>query len=224
VGPQIGSLQPPHESDAVYNQTELKESTSADVLAAIAKPESELLSQSKSVVASQGMKKKGHKLWLTMIAFDENELTAKRKCFFVVDEKAENLLFWAKRRLSFDIATVLEAEVLDEPYANENARRIAILKRVLEDIRHDVDEVTPDNKTIGICGALINQTLTTVLQRLEELPVLASKLSNKNGLSFDHITIGKGTIVMSITDDIADVKVRSGSFVWSTEDPFAIEE
>jgi hypothetical protein len=62
------------------------------------------------------------------------------------------------------------------------------------------------------------------LQRLEESPVLASKLSNPEGFGFDHITIGKGTIVMSVTDDIVNVKVRSGSFVWSFEDPFALEE
>jgi hypothetical protein len=219
-----GSLLPPYENPATYNQIKLKESTSADVLTAITKPKDELLSQSKSVVASQGMKKKGHKLWLNMVAFDENEPTAKRKYFFVVDEKAENVLLWAKRKLIFDSEMVLDAKVLNEPYANENARRIAILKRVTEDVRQDVAEVATDNKKIGICGMLINQTLGTVLQRLEESPALASKLSDPNGFGFDHITIGKGTIVMSITDDIADVKVRAGDFVWSSEDPFALEE
>jgi hypothetical protein len=219
-----GSLLPPYENPATYNQIKLKESTSADVLTAITKPKDELLSQSKSVVASQGIKKSGHKLWFNMVAFDENELTAKRKCFFVVDEKAENVLLWAKRKLVFDTEMVLDAKVLNEPYANENARRIAILKQVSEDIRKDVAEVATDNKKIGICGMLINQTLSTVLQRLEESPVLASKLSNPEGFGFDHITIGKGTIVMNVADDIVDVKVRAGDFVWSGEDPFALEE
>jgi hypothetical protein len=218
------SLLPPYENAATYRRIKLKESTSADVLAAITRPKDELLSQSKSVVASQGLKKRGHKLWLNMVAFDENEPTAKRKYFFMVDEKAESLLIWPKRRLIFDIEMVLEAKVLDEPYANENARRIAILKQVIENTRRDVDEVAPDNKMIGICGGLINQTLTTVLQRLDESPVLASKLSSTKGFGFDHITIGKGTIVMSITDDIVNVKVRAGEFVWTFEDPFALEE
>lgn len=217
------SLAPPYESADAYNKTKLKESTSADVLAAITK-EDELLSQSKSVVASQGIKKKGHKLWLTMVAFDENALTAKRKCFFIVDEKAESFPIVSRRRLDFDIETVLEGKVLEEPYANENARRIAILQDVLEQTRRDIDEVTPDNKMIGICGGLINQMLSTVLQRFKESPVLASKLSNKNGFSFDHITIGKGTIVMNVTDDVAAVRVRAGEFVWGSEDPFSLEE
>jgi len=219
-----GSLLPPYESAATYNQIKLKESTSADVLAVISKPKDELLSQSKSVVASQGQKKNGHKLWLNMVAFDENEPTAKRKCFFLVDEKAESLLMWPKRRLVFDSEMVLESKVLNEPYANENARRIAILKKVLENIRRDVDEVAPDNKIINTCGVLINQTLGTVLQKLDESPALASKLSDAKGFDFDHITLGQGKIKMNVTDDIVEVKVRVGSYVWSSEDPFAIEE
>jgi len=226
IGDYFEPLVPPYswELSASYHQTKLKESTSADVLAAIHRPKYELLSQSKSVIASVGKKKKGHKIWCNMVAFDENELTAKRKCFFLVDEEAKSLLIGPSRRLLFDIETVVEKEVLDEPYANENARRIAILRRVLENIRRDVDEVAPDNKMIDICGALINQTLWTVLQKLDESPVLASKLSDAKGFGFDHITIGKGNIVMNVTDDIVKVKVRLGSLVWTFDDPFVLEE
>lgn len=218
-------LVPPSEAEisASYHRTKLRESNAADVLASIYRPKYELLSQSKSVVASLGKKKKGHKIWYNMVAFDENELTAKRKYFFVVDEKAKSLLIWPKRRLSFDSEMVLETEVLDEPYANANARRIAILKQVLENIRRDVDEFAADNKMLGICGLLINQTFETVLRKLDESPVLASKLSDAEGFGFDHITLGKGNIAMNVTNDIVKVKVRLGSFVW-TEDPFALEE
>jgi hypothetical protein len=225
VGEQFDLASPgDKELSTAYRQTKLKESSSADVLAVIAKPEHGLLSQSKSVIASQGLNKKGYKLWFNMVAFDENELTAKRKCFFVVDEKTESLLLWPRRRLVFDSEMVLEPKVLNEPYANENARRIAILKLVAEDIRQDVAEVAADNKKIGICGMLINQTLGTVLQKLDESPVLASKLSDPNGFKFDHLTLGEGKIVMNVTDDIVKVKVGLGSFVWSSEDPFALEE
>jgi len=225
VGEQFDLASPgDKELSTAYRQTKLKESSSADVLAVIAKPEQGLISQSKSVIASQGLNKKGYKLWFNMVAFDENESTAKRKCFFVVDEKAESLLLWPKRRLVFDTEMVLESKVLNEPYANENARRIAILKQVAEDMRKDVAEVSVDNKRIGICGMLINQTLGTVLQKLDESPVLASKLSDPNGFRFDHLTLGGGKITMNVTDDIVKVKVGLGSFVWSFEDPFALEE
>jgi hypothetical protein len=227
TGEYLEPLVPPHDKElsASYHQTKLKESNSADVLTTIHNPTYELLSQSKSVVASQGLKKKGHKLWFNMVAFDENELTAKRKYFFLVDEKAKSLLILPGRRLIFDSEMVLEAKVLDEPYANENARRIAILRQVKENIRRDIDEVAPDNKWLGICGMLINQTLETVLQKLDESPVLASKLSDANGFGFDHITLGRGNIVMNVTDDIVKVKVGLDSLVWTFEEnPFALEE
>jgi hypothetical protein len=84
-----------------YYQTELKKSDAADVLGTIHKPEYELLSQSKRVVASSGQKKKGYKTWFNMVAFDENGLTARRKYLFIVDERPK-LLFvepWEGLRL-----------------------------------------------------------------------------------------------------------------------------
>ena len=82
----------------IYGRTKLKVSSAADVMAVIQMPEYELLSQSKSVVASSGQKKKGYKRWFNMVAFDEGtaqlgkeglesaeyELTAKRKYLFIV--------------------------------------------------------------------------------------------------------------------------------------------
>jgi hypothetical protein len=226
IGEHFEFLKPPYDKElsAGYRQTKLKESNSADVLAVIHKPKYETLSQSKSVVASLGQKKKGHKIWCNIVAFDENELTSKRKCFFVVDEKGKSWFLWPKRRLIFDIEMVVEKEVLDEPYANENARRIAILRQVLENILQDIDKVTPDNKMLGVCGTLINQTLSMVLQKLDESPVLASKLSDDDGFGFDHITLGKGNITMNVTDDIVEVNVKLGSLVWTSDDPFALEE
>jgi hypothetical protein len=79
---------PPYDTELyeVYSLTELKTSSAAEVLGMIHDPECELLSQSKSVIASFGQKKKGYKRWFNMVAFDENELTARRKYFFIVDE------------------------------------------------------------------------------------------------------------------------------------------
>jgi hypothetical protein len=171
-----------------------------------------------------GQKKEGHKIWLNMVAFDENKPAAKRKYFFVVDEKGKAFLFGPKRSLIFDSEMVLETEVLDKPYADENARRIAILRQALENVRGDISEVAQDNKTIAICGMLINQTLETVLQKLNESPMQASKLSDADGFDFDHITFGKGSISMGVTEDVVNVEVQVGSLTWTFEDPFALEE
>ncbi len=207
---------PPSEKQLLdaYYRTNLKESSSADVLGMIYMPEYGLLSQSKSVVASQGQKKKGHKLWFNMVAFDENDLRAKRKYFFVVDEKPKVLSEpWAG--LKFDCEMVLEREVLDEPYANENARRIAILNQVLENVRADIEEVGPDNNKLNVCGMLINQALMAVLSKLDSpagSPALAVKLSEPGGLEFSHMSFDKGKIRMVVADDIVTVKIRLGSF------------
>ncbi len=216
-----------------YRKTELKETTSADVLALITEPDEEtqeepaqgLISQTKNIIALQGTNKKGYKLWFDMITFDENELTAKRKSFFVVDEKTESLLIWPRRRLAFKSEMVLDPKLLNEPYANDDARQIAILKQVAEDMRKDIAEVAVDNKRMGICGMLINQTLGTVLYRLERSPVLTSRMNDlDSGLQFDHLTLGKGKIMMCIYEDIVKVKIKIDNYVWSGEDPFALEE
>jgi len=216
---------PPYDAELYesYNQTELKVSGASDVLATIHEPEYELLSQSKSVVASFGQKKGGYKSWFNIVTFDENKLTAKRKYFFIVDEKSKGLPYVPKRRLRFESRMVMESEVLDEPYANQNARRIAILRQVLANFHRDVDEVKADNKKLDICRMLINQTLETILQELYESPVLASKLTSAEGVDFDHITLGKGCISMNVVGDIVDVNVRISSFAGKFEDPFSLD-
>ncbi|MHC4604369.1 MAG: hypothetical protein ACYS6W_13675, partial [Planctomycetota bacterium] len=203
---------PPYDEELSqrYNRTKLKESSSADVLTAIHMPEYELLSQSTSVIASSGQKKKGHKIWFNMVAFDENELTAKRKYLSIVDDRP-NILEEPRKYFSFDCEKVLESEVLEEPYANENTRRIAILKQVLANVRKDIGEVSSDNKMLAVSGMLINQALETVLVKLDSSPVLATKLSEPGGVDFSHINLGRGKIQMLVEDDIVTVKMRLGS-------------
>jgi len=196
---------------SVYHQIQLKESTSADVLSQIHLPEHELLSQSKSVVVSYGQKKKGFKRWFKMVAFDEDELTAQRKYLFIEDEKPKVLFVEPWEGLAFDCEQVLTPEILDEPYANENARRIEILRWMLTSFREDMDEVIPDNKDLEVCGALVNQAIQTVLVRLDSAPALATRLSDERGLKFEHINFDKGRIRMIIEDDVATVRIRLGS-------------
>ena len=139
-----------------YRQTQLKVSSSADALVNIGSAsdrlsENELLSQSTSVVGLVGQKKKGYKTWLKMVAFEENKMTAQRKYLFLVDEKPKALFVTPWAYVIFNCEMVLETDVLDVPYANENAKRIAILKKVRENARDDVKELELDNKMITVC-------------------------------------------------------------------------
>ncbi len=209
---------------AVYDSTSLNMSSAADVLGMINLPEYELLSQSKKVVASAGQKKKGYKSWFNMVAFDENDSTAKRKYLLIVDEKPKILFVSPRENLSFDCEMVVESEVLDKPYADERTRRIAVLKNVLENFRSDIAEVSQDNKMLNNSGMMVNQAMGTVLVKLESSPALASRLHEPAGLLFDHVSFGKGKIQMVITYDIVTVKIRQGSLVRKFEEPDAIDE
>jgi hypothetical protein len=217
--------QPPYDNElsAGYFKTVLEQSGSADVLSTIHMPGYETLSQSKSVVASVGQKDEGHKIWFKMAAFDENKLTAKRKYFFMIDEKGK-ALFGPRRTLVFNSEIVLGRELLNKPYASESARQIAIMKQVRTDVRADVSELSADDKRLDVCGMLINQTLETILRRLDESPVLASKLSDGRGLDFDHITLGEGRAMMDVIGGVVKVNVDISSLTWDfKDDPFAIE-
>jgi hypothetical protein len=201
-----------------YNQTQLKASSSSNVLATIHGPDSELLSQSESVIAAAGRNTKGRKSWFNMVSFDQNTLTAKRKYVFITDDRP-NYVEQPRKSASFDCEMELDADVLDEPYANENARRIAILRRIQENTNADIAEVGSDNKTIDICGMIVNQSFEMALVGLEASPALAARLSEPKGLDFSHITFGTGRIQMILDYDIVKVKMRLGRDIktWDAE-------
>ncbi len=196
-----------------YNQTILRQSSSADVLAAIYNPEYELLSQSKSVIASSGQDKKTYRNWFNMVAFDEDELTARRKYLVVIDEKAEVLSGGPREGATFDAQLILDEALLNQPYATENARRIAILKSVTQNLRNDASQVAGDNKMLEISAMVVNQSLQAVLTKLDTSPALAAELSRAEGLDFASVSFDKGKIQILIDGDVATVEMMLGSFV-----------
>jgi hypothetical protein len=203
--------EPPSDAElyTAYAQTSLKTSTAYDVLTTVHRPEYELLSQSESVIASSGQKRKGHEIWFNLVAFDETKLTASRKYILIADDRL-NLMEEARQDLSFDCETVLDTKVLDEPYANENARRIAILKQARENTGRDIGEVASENKMLEICGMMINQAFAAALVELETSPALAWKLTDPAGAEFSHISLKRGRIQLLLDDDVAKVKMRLG--------------
>lgn len=220
---------------ASYEQTRLKTSGSLDVLGMIRIPDYKvgtgsavtyLVSQSDTVAASLCQSKSGYKTWFTLVAFDEHTMTARRKYFYLVDELAstaatEPIRLWTgpRRGLRFDCQMVLQTEVLAQPYATEQARQIAILKQVAENLRRDIDELTAQtgtpsqgNQILTVSGMVVNQVFETVLLELSTSAVPAQKLTEKNGYQFNHINFDKGRIRLTLQDDIATVKIGLGAF------------
>jgi hypothetical protein len=216
-------------SDSYY-RIKLKESGALDVLPIIHKPKFEMLSQSRSVVASSGQDSEGYKNWFNMVAFDEVKLTAKRKYFFLADERVKRLprrrkwfLMEPKCGLMFDGQVVLEKSAFDRPRISEDEIPIAQLRQVLKSLRKDINELGQgadvpgsDNRALTVSGMLLNQTFGTILHTLDRSPVLTEKLDD-SGVEFYHISFGKGTVKMVVEDDIVTVKIRVGVFVGAFE-------
>ncbi len=211
-----------------YDQITLKKSLTLDALPKIRRYQSEpasrlagteLVSHSDRVVASLGQSQDDSRTWFNMVTFHEYRLNVIRKYFFAVDDRAGSLRARSRRGLRFDCEMVLGKEVPGESHASENARRIAILRYVLAQMRKDIKELGDDvdvpdqyNKKLDVCGMLINQTFEMVLVKLESSPVLAMNLSEARGAEFDHINFNKGTVRMVVEDDTVAVQIRFGSF------------
>jgi hypothetical protein len=196
-----------------YQSVELMTSNAADVLATINLPEYELLSQSTSVIASAGQKKKGYKQWMNMVAFDEDTLTAKRKYLVIVDERPKALFVEPWERLIFHCQMALSDQILSEPYANENEFRIGVLQHIQEQFINEIKEVGSDNEVVYTSQLLVNQAFTTIMQRLQDYPSEASLLNTTEGMMFEHISFDKGQIHMIIDGNIAKVELQMGSIV-----------
>jgi hypothetical protein len=218
-----------------YDRIRLKITGSLDVLEMFDKPgyelepgSAELLSQSDTAAASLGQGKNGYKTWFTMVAFNKQNMTAERKYFYLVDEKAGSLLdqiagflISPTRGLVFDCQVVLPTEVLQRPYMTQEAKQIAILQQVAESLRKDADELGrassnepgQGNQKLVVSAMLMNQVFKTVLLELEKSPSLAKNLKDTGGVQFDHINFNKGKICMTEEGGIITVKVKLGYFI-----------
>jgi hypothetical protein len=199
---------------AAYNDVQLNKSTSTNVLEVIKQYKQELISQSESVVASYGEKKGGYQSWMTIVAFDEEEFTATRKYFLAVNEKPW-IIGARGQKLRFDTEEVLDEQTLSEAYTSENQKRIAILKKVLENLRKDISQIRQESKIPDIDGMMINQTFERILYVLDQSPALAERLDQPNGLDFDHLTMGKGRVGLKLEGKIVKVKIRIGRMLWN---------
>ncbi|MHC4510189.1 MAG: hypothetical protein ACYTAO_14740 [Planctomycetota bacterium] len=156
-----------------YDHIVLQRSLTIDALPKIQRFESErgpllggveVLSRGESIAASLGQSKGGRKTWFNLVAFHEYKLNVIRKYFFLVDEDAARFPARVRRGLRFNCEMALDEDVLAEAYPSENARRIAILRRVLENLRKDIEELAAadspgqDNKMPSAGCSLIRRS------------------------------------------------------------------
>jgi len=209
-----------------YYGVGLRLSNSADVLDEMYMPEYELLSQSKTVIAVTGQKKKDYKKWLKMAAFDENETMAQRKYLFIEDEKPKTLFAEPRANAFFECSMVIDKQMLSKPYSNPSTRLLEILKKVQENTQKDLAQVSEDNHIIQVCGGMANQALTGAITKLQSSPADIVKINTVSGVKFSHLSLDEGVIQMGVEYDIITVKIKLGSYVkkWKIDFEKDIEE
>jgi hypothetical protein len=193
-----------------YYVTTLKFSTAADVLGTAVIGDKELVTQTSSVVASWGQEQDGQKLWFNIVAFDENKLTAARKYALMIDESTGIHVITPNRSFRFDAQSAASVRLLTEPFDNENARSIAILKALSEDFNADTGQVRLDGADLRSGVMLTKHVFATILTKLDQSPALASRLPFEGGMEFDHLNLGSGRVRMLIRDDIVTLKIKVG--------------
>jgi len=214
-----------------YERTQIKASSSLDVLAVADSPDyrldpndvgMQLLSQSNTMAALSGRSKNGRKTWVNLVVFDERRVVARRKSFFCSDEKAttnpaapSRRLFPARKGILFDAQFVLDSDILTAPFATAEARQIAILRWLAEqysrDVRHltgRADSPVAADELVSTAGMMMNQVFQGVLVALSKSPGLARNLRDANGIEFPHISLDTGRIQMILTGDVVTVKTR----------------
>lgn len=214
-----------------YARTDLGQSTTLDVLNIARDPayqfsekrvEGVLLTQSETVIAYSGQSADEEKSWLNVIAFDEYRMTASRKYFFCIDERAElaptdppYYFIPPREGILFDCRFVIDPEVLTTPYATEEAQKIALLMWLAERFEQDLASLIGNpldpaqgSEVVLVSGMMVSQTFTGLLVELDKSPGLARNLDDERGIAFPHISLGKGRVRMRVENNIADVKLR----------------
>ncbi|MHB0947171.1 MAG: hypothetical protein ACYC3B_08360, partial [Sedimentisphaerales bacterium] len=148
----------------------------------------------------------------------EESSTVARKYFLAVDEKPWHL-HNEGQKLRFDCQMILDEQTLAEPYANENEKRIAIVKKMLEMTRDDFLQVRKDSKVIDTGAMMTNQTIERILYVLGQSPQLATRLVEEGGMDFDHLTLDDGRVRLILCKNVAILKIRIGKLkkIWTQE-------
>lgn len=199
-----------------YYAVKVNESTAAEVLENISRPEKEVLNQTENVVLTHGTKKNGHQLWFAAVAFDDESMVAKRKYFFHTDEKSYHINA-EDQKLYIDMVLDMPEQVYDETYTSADVKHVEIFKGVYERFREDTRDLTVENQQFESCTLMVNQVFNSLLHQLSLQRDLVRKMVGDKGLRFDHMNYDGGRVRMVITDSVVHVRVLVGYKPWGFE-------
>lgn len=211
-----------------YRHIQLKTATTLDVLGAFDIPDhrldaeatgKQLVSQSDTTMAVAGQSTDRRRTWVTLVAFDEHRMTARRKYFFCIDERATaaptehgRLLIPPRKGLVFDAELVLAPEIQTTPFATAEARQLATVRWLVErfdaDVQDLIDEAGHANELVSLAAMMMNQTFEGLTTELDKSPVLARDFDDPEGVAFGHISMNEGRLQLTTTAGITTAKLR----------------
>lgn len=172
-----------------FSKIVIGQSDSAEVLALM--PESGVLqtAESISVLTKDGWCKEAG-----MVTFAETDSLAQRKTY--LQRRTNQLLLLTAESLDLTIQTVVPVELLEEPYETDTRKYLAILEYCHESMIADAEPFIEDKPTESLV-ALARSALGLAILNIKENIRFGSELISETGYLFDHVTLGKCSVLLS---------------------------
>ena len=204
-----------------FDQVVLNEATSTQILPTIKDDDlDEYVSQSESVIAAWATKSDDAVAWINLIAFGEDDLTATRKYAVLIDEDSPGwqiFILQGSKNLRFEAQVTVDQQLLDEPYSKMSEKIIAIIQEFKSLVNDDFAQVQDQSATIMSERLLLNQVLTQIIAQAEKSTSITQRITEVQGMKFDHSNFGTGRIRMMIEGNIVRIKIKLGDWAKNFE-------
>ncbi len=144
--------------------------------------------------AVSALTKKGSQKELGVVRFQQTDSMVQRKNYLLMRAKLTVPPF-SEQQFYLFIEALVPAEVLDAPYADEQARSLAILRYGHETLVKDGKDFSQDQDTLGLIG-MARTALGVGIHEVTSRPREAYLLTSKQGFDFVHPVMGKSRMFL----------------------------
>jgi len=149
--------------------------------------------------AVSALTKKGSQKELGVVRFQQTDSVVQRKNYLLVRAQTSVPPF-ARQQFYLFIEAIVPAEVLDAPYADEQAKSLAILRYGHETLVKDGKDFSQDQDTQGLIG-MGRTALGVGIQQVTSRPREAYLLTSKEGFDFVHPVMGKSRMFLKVNPE-----------------------
>lgn len=146
-----------------------------------------------------------------LIRFNPTDSLVKRKSY-IQQRSVQVFPLFFQEKTNLLIQTMVDQDVLDEPYENEHRKNMAILNYCYQALASDVRSFDDDQKMTSYMG-LARDVLGTAMIKLQNNPRGCSELGTVEGYEFKHPTLGASRVkLMADSDTIYTAIVETGTY------------